>query len=230
MTAIILLRKLQIWYIPVYIFLGSLLWLATFESGIHATIAGVALGLATPAKPQQNKEEGMKALEWLRDKGDNIYPVDVKVTAMELHESQVSVAERIEIALHPITSFLIIPIFALANAGVYMGGGAVGDAMTSPVAIGVAMGLIVGKIFGIAVMTWIGSKLPFTKVPEGMNPFTLIGLASVAGIGFTVSLFITNLAFTDAGVISQSKIGILFASLIAGVIGMAFLAAGSKKK
>jgi NhaA family Na+:H+ antiporter len=83
----------------------------------------VVLGLATPAKPQQTKEEGLAALEWLRDKGENIYPVDVRLTAMELRESQVSVAERIESALHPISSFIIIPIFALANAGVNMGDG-----------------------------------------------------------------------------------------------------------
>ena len=123
MGIIILLRRLHIWYIPIYIALGTALWLATFESGVHATIAGVVLGLATPAKPQQTKEEGLAALEWLRDKGENIYPVDVRLTAMELRESRVSVAERIESALHPISSFIIIPIFALANAGVNMGDG-----------------------------------------------------------------------------------------------------------
>ena len=113
MGIIILLRRLHIWYIPIYIALGTALWLATFESGVHATIAGVVLGLATPAKPQQTKEEGLAALEWLRDKGENIYPVDVRLTAMELRESQVSVAERIESALHPISSFIIIPIYSL---------------------------------------------------------------------------------------------------------------------
>ena len=120
-----MLRRLHIWYIPIYIALGTALWLATFESGIHATIAGVVLGLATPAKPQQSKEDGLAALEWLRDKGkgESIYPVDVRLTAMEIRESQVSVAERIESALHPISSFIIIPIFALANAGVNMGDG-----------------------------------------------------------------------------------------------------------
>ena len=133
MGIIIVMRRLQIWYIPIYILFGTALWLATFESGIHATIAGVVLGLATPAKPQQTKEEGLVALEWLRDKGENIYPVDVRITAMELQESRVSVAERIQIALHPISSFIIIPIFALANAGVNMGDGLLADAVSSPV-------------------------------------------------------------------------------------------------
>ena len=228
MGIIIVMRRLQIWYIPIYILFGTALWLATFESGIHATIAGVVLGLATPAKPQQTKEEGLVALEWLRDKGENIYPVDVRITAMELQESRVSVAERIQIALHPISSFIIIPIFALANAGVNMGDGLLADAVSSPVTWGIGLGLIVGKIFGITLMTWIGMKLPFTSTPSDLNFLSLLGLAATAGIGFTVSLFITNLAFDDIEIINQSKIGILFASVIAGIIGLLLLRAGTK--
>ena len=228
MGVIILLRRLHIWYIPIYIALGTALWLATFESGIHATIAGVVLGLATPAKPQQTKEEGLAALEWLRDKGENIYPVDVRLTAMELRESQVSVAERIESALHPISSFIIIPIFALANAGVNMGDGLLQDAASSPVTWGIGLGLIIGKIFGITFMTWLGMKLPFTTAPSGLNFLSLLGLAATAGIGFTVSLFITNLAFDDMTIINESKIGILFASVLAGILGLLLLRAGSK--
>ena len=228
MGIIIVMRRLQIWYIPIYILFGTALWLATFESGIHATIAGVVLGLATPAKPQQTKEEGLVALEWLRDKGENIYPVDVRITAMELQESRVSVAERIQIALHPISSFIIIPIFALANAGVNMGDGLLADAVSSPVTWGIGIGLIVGKIFGITLLTWIGMKLPFTSSPSDLNFLSLLGLAATAGIGFTVSLFITNLAFDDLEIINQSKIGILFASVIAGIIGLLLLRAGTK--
>ena len=223
MGIIVVLRRLRIWYIPIYIFLGSALWLATFESGIHATIAGVALGLLTPAKPQQSREEGIAALDWLRDKGENIYPVDVRITAMELNESQVSIAERIEMALHPISSFIIIPIFALANAGVDMGGGLLGEAASSPVTWGVALGLVVGKSLGIFSMTWLAMKLPFISAPVEMKPWSLMGIAATAGVGFTVSLFITNLAFDQTGLINQSKIGILFASLVAGIIGLAFL-------
>ena len=205
MGIIIVMRRLQIWYIPIYILFGTALWLATFESGIHATIAGVVLGLATPEKPHQTKEEGLVALEWLRDKGENIYPVDVRITAMELQESRVSVAERIQIALHPISSFIIIPIFALANAGVNMGDGLLADAVSSPVTWGIALGLVVGKMFGITLMTWIGMKLPFTSSPSDLNFLSLLGLAATAGIGFTVSLFITNLAFDDIEIINQSK-------------------------
>ena len=230
-TVIIIFKKLKIWYIPIYILLGVALWLATFESGIHATIAGVVLGLVTPAKPQQSQEQGREALEWLRDKGENIYPVDVRITAMELNESSMSVAERIGTALHPISSFIIIPIFALANAGVDLRGGVLGDAAGSPITWGVGLGLVVGKIFGVFGMTWIGMKMPFTSSPKEMNNVSLLGLAAAAGIGFTVSLFITNLAFEDFAVLAdESKIGILFASVIAGILALVLLHFGTRSK
>ena len=230
-TVIIILKKLKIWYIPIYIFLGTALWLATFESGIHATIAGVVLGLVTPAKPQQSQEQGREALEWLRDKGENIYPVDVRITAMELNESSMSIAERIGTALHPISSFIIIPIFALANAGVDLRGGVLGDAAGSPITWGVALGLVVGKIIGVFATTWIGMKMPFTSSPKEMNNLSLLGLAAAAGIGFTVSLFITNLAFEDFAILAdESKIGILFASVVAGILALVLLHFGTRSK
>ena len=189
LAAILILKFLKIWYIPIYILLGFAFWLATFESGIHATIAGVLLGLIAPAKPQQSKEEGMRALEWLRDKGENIYPVDVRITAMELNESSSSIAERIGSTLHPISSFIIIPIFALANAGIDLSGGVLGDAAGSAITWGVALGLVVGKTLGIFTTTWIGMKMPFTTRPKELNNLSLLGLSAAAGIGFTVALY-----------------------------------------
>lgn len=231
LAAILILKFLKIWYIPIYILLGFAFWLATFESGIHATIAGVLLGLIAPAKPQQSKEEGMRALEWLRDKGENIYPVDVRLTAMELNESSSSIAERIGSALHPISSFIIIPIFALANAGVDLGGGVLGDAAGSAITWGIALGLVVGKTLGIFITTWIGMKMPFTTRPKELNNLSLLGLSAAAGIGFTVALFITNLAYKENLIFAdESKIGVLFASLAAGVIGLLFLHFGTKNR
>ncbi len=231
LAAILILKFLKIWYIPIYILLGFAFWLATFESGIHATIAGVLLGLIAPAKPQQSKEEGMRALEWLRDKGENIYPVDVRLTAMELNESSSSIAERIGSTLHPISSFIIIPIFALANAGVDLGGGVLGDAAGSAITWGIALGLVVGKTLGIFITTWIGMKMPFTTCPKELNNLSLLGLSAAAGIGFTVALFITNLAYKENLIFAdESKIGVLFASLAAGVIGLLFLHFGTKNR
>ncbi len=220
--AIVALRQLRVWYIPIYVVLGVVLWLAMFESGVHATIAGVILGVITPARPLQTRQQAAKWVQWLRDKGDDLFGVDIHYAAFHLREST-SVAERLENAIHPISSYVIIPIFALANAGVDLRGGVVGDAAGSPVTWGVGVGLVVGKICGITAFTMIGQRLPFTSAPQGMTNRHLVGLASVAGIGFTVSLFITSLAFEDESIIAQAKIGILFASLVAGLMGLVIL-------
>ncbi len=220
LTAIIIgLRWLRVWYIPIYILLGSILWFATFESGVHATIAGVALGLITPAKPLQTKQQAARWVNWLRDKGDELFGADIKYAAFHMQEST-SVAERLETALHPISSFVIIPIFALANAGVSLHGGVLGNAASSPVTWGVGVGLVLGKIVGVFSATWLAQRFSFTTTPVGMTSMHLLGLAAVAGIGFTVSLFITGLAFDEPAFIPEAKIGILFASAVAGAVGM----------
>lgn len=216
------LKQLRVWYIPLYVLLGLALWLAMFESGVHATIAGVILGLITPARPLQTRKQAAKWVQWLRDKGEELYGIDIQYAAFHMREST-PVSERLENAIHPISSFVIIPIFALANAGVDLGGGVLGDAAGSSVTWGVALGLVGGKIVGITAFTMVGQRMPFTSSPQGMTNMHLLGLASVAGIGFTVSLFITGLAFEDAALIAESKIGILFASLVAGVIGLLVL-------
>lgn len=226
---ILVLKSFRVWYIPVYLVLGSALWLATFESGIHATIAGVILGLITPAKPLQTREQAAKWVQWLREKGNDLFRVDIEHAAFHMREST-SVAERLEAVLHPISSFVIIPVFALANAGVSLRGGVLADAASSPVTWGVGLGLVVGKIVGVFLFTWFGSQFNFTRRPSGMTNMHLLGLSSVAGIGFTVSLFITVLAFDDGGLIAESKIGVLFASVLAGSIGLFFLSRACKKE
>lgn len=216
------LKQLRVWYIPLYVLLGIGLWLAMFESGVHATIAGVILGVITPARPLQTRRQAAQWVQWLRDKGDDLFGVDIQYAAFHMREST-AVSERLENAIHPISSYVIIPIFALANAGVDLGDGVLGDAAGSSVTWGVALGLVVGKIVGITSFTMIGQRMPFTTSPQGMSNSHLLGLASVAGIGFTVSLFITGLAYEDAALIAESKIGILFASVTAGIIGILIL-------
>lgn len=221
-VVILVLKQLQVWYIPLYIGLGVFLWLAMFESGVHATIAGVILGLITPAKPLQDNKDAMRWAEWLREKDDNIYPTDIRYASFHMRET-VSVAERLQTSLHPISSFVIIPIFALANAGVNLGGGKLGNAFSSNVTWGVIMGLVVGKTVGVFIFTWLGSKTALAELPREMTMPHLAGLAAVSGIGFTVSLFVTSLAFDDQGIIDDAKIGILIASAVAGLLGMALL-------
>lgn len=220
--AIRVLRRLQVWYIPVYVVMGLFLWFATFESGIHATIAGVILGLITPAKPLQSKADTLRWAQWLRDKDENIYPSDIRYAGFHMKES-ISVAERLETALHPISSFLIIPIFALANAGVDLGGGKLGDAASSNVTLGVVIGLVAGKTVGVFLFTSLGALTPFASIPREMTKPHLLGLSVVSGIGFTVSLFVASLAFDTGGITDEAKIGILIASLVAGILGLVIL-------
>ena len=224
---VVLMRMARIWYIPAYVFVGGFLWLAVFESGIHATIAGVVLGLITPAHP----------LRSYSDRDDDDAEQDPHVGAaiagqasasvvrratFEIRE-RLSVAERLEDVLHPFSSFLIIPIFALANAGIEISGDSIKDAASSDVTIGVIVGLVLGKLIGVSIFTWAAVKSGISSLPRGATMTHVVGLAAIAGIGFTVSLFITNLAFDDPTVIDEAKLGILAASILAAIVGVLVL-------
>ena len=133
------------------------------------------------------------------------------------------VHRRLEHALHPVSAFLIIPLFALANAGIDLGGGVLGDALRSEVTWAVIVGLVVGKIFGISGAALLALKLGSGTLPAGMRPAQVWGVGALGGIGFTVSLFITDLAFTDVAVTDAAKIGIFLGSILSGVIGATLL-------
>lgn len=216
------MRSLRVWYIPIYIVAGTIFWWLTFKSGVHATIAGVVLGLLTPAIPLQTKDDARKFAEWLRDK-EEVYLVDIQYADFHIRES-VSVAERLERHLHPITSYIIIPVFALANAGVELSGGKISGAFSSRVTWGIILGLVVGKTVGITGFSLLARQLGLVTFPRALTVPRLVGLAMVAGIGFTVSLFVAGLAFdSGASVVDEAKIGILIASVIAGVAGAILL-------
>lgn len=221
LAVIIILRRLRVYWVPVYVVLGTVVWLATFESGVHATIAGVALGLFTPAKPSDpgGFKDVLREANELPSEPDAQSLREISLQGNEV----VSVAERLEHLLHPWTSFLVIPVFALANAGLRLSPDTIGEAVTSRVAIGVMVGLVAGKIVGISVASWVATRSGVARLPDGVTWRHIIGGAAVAGIGFTVSLFITGLAFSDPGLVADSKIGILIGSIIAGLIGAAIL-------
>ncbi len=141
-----------------------------------------------------------------------------------LTREAVSPLARLEHVLHPWTSWVVIPVFALANAGVSISGSSLADAITSGVTLGVVAGLVVGKAVGVTVFTWIATKIGITRLPEDVGWSQLIGVATLAGIGFTVSLFITSLAFQTQPVQDAAKVGILLASLLAGLLGAVLLA------
>ncbi len=219
------LRRLRVWYMPVYVIVGVFVWLATFESGIHATIAGVVLGLLTPARPLQPPSETRAHLDKLEGESALAQrgPREVRATAFLIRESM-SVAERLEHAIHPWTSYVIIPIFALANAGIALSGDTVSDAATSEITLGVVLGLVIGKVVGIAGFTLIAERLGLASFPAGMRASHVVGVGFIGGIGFTVSLFIAGLAFDTAAIQAEAKVGILAASALAAILGTAVLA------
>ncbi len=214
---IVAMRLARIWYIPIYVLVGALLWLAVFESGIHATIAGVALGLLAPAVPLKRDAPADDVHVGAAVSGRASVTV-LRRASFEIRE-QVSVADRLEDVLHPFSGFLIIPIFALANAGLEISGDTLANAVQSPVTIGVMVGLVLGKIAGISAAAWLAVRSGLSRLPRGASWTHVVGLSAIAGIGFTVSLFITGLAFDDAVIQDEAKIGILIASALAAVIG-----------
>lgn len=243
-AVVMLMRQLRVWYIPMYILVGGILWWTVFRSGVHATIAGVLLGLICPAKPLQSQDDTRAVARWLRDKPE-VFPVDVRYANFRIRES-VSVAERLETALHPITSFAIIPVFAIANAGVRINGEILSAAFASPVTWGIIAGLVVGKTVGISAFAWLAHRFGMADMPRAMTLRHLIGLGMIAGIGFTVSLFVNNLAFgaddyhggdehaaetadhsgdddNDDNIEDNAKIGILVASAMASIGGLLIL-------
>ncbi|MEC7874600.1 MAG: Na+/H+ antiporter NhaA [Actinomycetota bacterium] len=210
-----LLQRLRVWAIPVYAALGIFIWYATLESGVHATIAGVALGLLTPARPLLNQRDAQQIVDAL--------PSDASVAEVRhvsfLAQESVPLTERLENMLHPFTAFLIIPIFALANAGIELSGDKISDAASSNVTLGIVLGLVVGKPLGITLFAWVATRFGFA-LPEGVHWPQFIGMGFAAGIGFTVSIFVAGLAFESSAVTDLAKIGILIASFVAAVLAL----------
>jgi NhaA family Na+:H+ antiporter len=232
-AAIYVLGRLGVKDVVVYVVAGAAAWLAVHESGVHATIAGVGLGLLTPIEPYAGK----RALEELASELVDEYRrglregtragAELKNSALrdleELSRESQSVLDRLEHALHPWTSLVVIPVFALANAGVELSGGAVRDAASSPVALGVALGLMLGKPIGITLASFVAVRVGVAALPEGVRWGEVAAVSLIAGIGFTVSLFVSALAFTDAGLIDEAKIGILAGSAAIGTLGFVVL-------
>lgn len=225
----------------IYLPLALLAWFAFLESGVHATIAGVILGLLVPARAYYGDKDFRRRAGWILDRFDRDQAspqaharLDQDALALAaIARESVSPLERWEHTLHPWSSFLIVPLFALANAGVRFVGVDVVDAVLSPVALGVSVGLMVGKPVGVALATWIGLRLKLGQLPRHTTFTHIVGLGFIAGIGFTVSLFIAELAFRsgpDGHIFTdEAKIGIFIGSIVAGVIGFTFLRMFSKK-
>ena len=210
-----MMHRAQVIYAPLIVLASIGLWFVVYESGVHATIAGVVLGLLTPARPAQTALEADEIVDLLENRND-LRADEVRATA-RLIGGSVSACDRLIDALHPWTSFVIVPVFALANAGIQLSA----DAFTDPsdVLIGVAVALVVGKLVGITAFSWLAVRLGLGRLPAGAGWRHIAGVGAVAGIGFTVSLFITGLAFDTDTLQDNAKIGILIASISAAIIG-----------
>jgi Na+:H+ antiporter, NhaA family len=220
LVVIALLRRAQVWYVPVYAVLGLAVWGFTLESGVHATIAGVALGLLTPAKPLLGQPEAEQVAARLSNDLD-VTVEDIRDISFDLRES-VSVAERLEDLLHPWTSYLVIPIFALANTGIPLTADGIGDAATSPITAGIVLGLVIGKLLGVTAFAWLAVRFGIARLPDAVTWRHVTGMAALAGIGFTVSIFVTGVALAD-DLQTEAKIGVLVASVLAAGLGALLL-------
>jgi NhaA family Na+:H+ antiporter len=222
-----------------YALLGIALWGAVLASGIHATIAGVLLATAIPVRTRVNEAgflDGARrtledfdaaALQTARDPDATILSNSDHHTALEELETLTELAQppliRMEHALHGLVSFAIMPLFALANAGVSLDAAALRQGATSSVTVGALVGLLAGKPIGIAGFSWLAVKFGFATLPAGVTRRMLIGAGILGGIGFTMALFIAGLAFADERRLDAAKLGVLSASIVAGIAGYTLL-------
>jgi len=218
-----------------YVLLGLLLWLALLASGVHATLAGILLAFTIPMQPKLDPERFIARTSGLMDKIKESYTNEKNIIKNYQLRSQVTAlgdgvvlaqapAQVLEHAMHIPSSYVIIPIFALANAAIPIDWSTLGTTIVNPVALGVVAGLVFGKLLGIAGFVWIAVKLGVSPLPEGLNFKHMVGVALLGGIGFTMSIFIAELAFAhSAEDLLMAKTGILGASLIAGVGGYLWL-------
>ena len=186
-------RRMNVWYVPVYVIIAGVLWVAVFESGVHATIAGVILGLLAPTVALRDGADSERIGEILSKDGP-LGVGDVDEATFAIRET-VPVNDRLEHFLHPWTSYVIIPIFALANAGIVISIDSIERAFSSPVTLGILFGLVVGKTIGVGGAALVATKLGLTRLPRGVTGLHMVGISLAAGIGFTVSIFISGLAF-----------------------------------
>jgi len=221
-----------------YIFLGMIAWICASQSGVHPTILGVILGFMTPWKswyPTKSFPEIANKLLLRINKNleDSKEDTDVEKAEQDLlamsniASESVSPLHRIETFLLPWSAFLIVPIFAFTNAGVYIGEGALSDALSSSLTYAIAFGLLFGKPLGITIGVWLAIKSG-ARFPRGVNYTNVFGMGMIAGIGFTVALFITELAYVDELFLRDAKMGILIASFLAAIFGYLMLRISSK--
>ncbi len=221
-----LLHRIGVTRVIAYVVLGCAFWVAILQSGIHATIAGVILGFMIPTDPRLSLEEfqeiGARMMVHFRhaqEEGDRAAMYRVLGSFDQLLEATEAASERATRQLNDWVSFLVLPLFALSNAGVTFSGGALSGLLSSHIAWGIVLGLVVGKPLGIVGFCVVAVKAGIARLPNGVNWLQMSAVGVLAGIGFTVSIFISSLAYDDADHLMEAKTAVLAASLIAGLAG-----------
>ena len=204
-ATVLLLHKVRVNSPLIYMVVGAALWFALYKSGVHPTLAGVILGLLTPDIPKPDSG--------LEDEVDG----------------SVSVIEWLQNKLHPWSTFLIVPLFAFANTGVVISSESIEAAINSPIAWGIFVGLVIGKPLGIFTTIYVAKRIRVGEVPEGARPFSILATGSAAGIGFTVAIFIANLAFSDTATQDVAIVSIIAASIVSGVLSYLLFTLLSKR-
>jgi len=238
LVLLFIVNRLDVRNLIVYIILGIALWLAFLMSGVHATVAGVLLAFFIPARPKIEKNKFYDKTKNLLDKflssknDEDILKDEERLEIVfEIEkncEKVLTPLQRLEHSLHPWVTYLIIPVFALANAGVALSEIST-DNLFNPISIGIFLGLFIGKQLGIFLFSYFAIKLKLASMLENVNYTKLYGAGILCGIGFTMSLFIANLAFETNELLDIAKIGILSASLISGIVGFVVTKIGLNK-
>ena len=226
-AALLALRFARFWRTPIYVLIGVVMWLAVLESGVHPSVVGVAMGLLVNAyapRPAAIARVQVLGGSFLQD------PTPGRALAVQSGVAEaVSPNERLQLRVQPWSSYVIVPVFVLANAGVVLSGETLAAAVRSPITWGIVVGLVVGKLIGVTLGTWVALRTRLGTVPDTLRWGQLIGGAGLSGIGFTVALFVTELALDDPALVNQAKIGILSASVLAALVGWAiFRLAGER--
>ncbi|MFM7251576.1 MAG: Na+/H+ antiporter NhaA [Ilumatobacteraceae bacterium] len=241
LAATLVLRRVGMQRIAAYVALGIVLWVALHEAGVHPTLAGVAMGLLAPTTPRPSTDlvdadeldgtaldgtalDGTKLAVGAGGPAGSV-PMTAEAARLEAQRARdsVSTVEWLQHLLHPWTSYLVVPVFALANAGIEVSGESLRSAAGSAVTWGIVVGLLAGKPLGVLLVSLGAIRSGVASRPEGTTLRHLTGAGAAAGIGFTVALFIAELAFTDEAQLTDAKMGILVASVLSGLLSLAVL-------
>lgn len=202
--ATLLLQRFKVMKIYVYVLVGTLLWYSLYKAGLHPTLAGVIMGVLTPASP-------IKDTEW-----------------SDIEDGEVTIVEKLEAKFHGLSTLFVVPVFAFANSGVELSSKALSEAADSPIAWGIVLGLVIGKPLGVFATSKLVARAKLAELPEGGRGLKLVATGSTAGIGFTVAIFIAKLAFEPGATQDLAVTAVIVGSLISGLIGVALFRASRR--